>query len=264
MCYYNGIKIKFNDFIRLKELEHQFPHEDISILVQSGFDYANWPVIKPTADCDWEIVNMEWGFIPFYLKDRESIKKFREGFKDEKGKFHAPVTTLNAVGEELLKPNKMFRESALHRRCIVLSSGFYEWRHVPQVGKSGKVLKTTLKYPYFIKPSKGKFFFMAGVWQPWTDKETGEMIETFAIITTSANKLMEQIHNSKKRMPLILPEKEAGEWISDGLSEAEISRLANFQISADEMNAYNVYKNFRERENPMEEINIEGLNALIT
>ena len=251
MCYYNGVKIKLNDYIRLKDLEHQYPFEDTSILVQSGFDYAHWPVIKPTADCDWEIVNMEWGFIPFYLKDRASVKKFREGYKDEKGKFHPPITTLNAVGEELLKPNKMFRESALRRRCLVLSSGFYEWRHVPQVGKSGKVLKTTLKYPYFIKPSAGNFFFMAGVWQPWTDKETGEMIETFAIVTTAANKLMEQIHNSKKRMPLILPEKEAGEWISDDLSEDEISRLANLQISTDAMTAHTVYKDFRERENPM-------------
>ena len=263
MCYYNGVKIKYNDFIRLKELEHQYPFEDLSIAVQSGFEYSNWPVIKPTMHGDWEMVKMEWGFLPFYLKDREAVKKFREGYKDGKGKFHTAVITLNAIGEELLAPHKMFRDSALRRRCIVLSSGFYEWRHVPQIGKSGKILKATLKYPYFIKPAKGNFFLMAGVWQPWTDKETGETIETFAIVTTAANKLMAQIHNTKLRMPLILPEKEAAEWIREGLGEEEISKLATYQIPSLSMNAYPVYKDFRERENPMEEKKAEGLSALI-
>jgi len=45
---------------------------------------------------------------------------------------------------------------------------------------------------------------MAGIWQLWKDTETGEYVETFSIVTTSANKLMEQIHNSTKRMPTIL------------------------------------------------------------
>jgi putative SOS response-associated peptidase YedK len=44
---------------------------------------------------------------------------------------------------------------------------------------------------------------MAGIWQPWTDKATGEYVETFSIVTTKANKLMEQVHNSKTRMPTI-------------------------------------------------------------
>ena len=39
---------------------------------------------------------------------------------------------------------------------------------------------------------------MAGIWQPWTDRETGEYVETFAIVPIKASKLMEQIHNTKK------------------------------------------------------------------
>ncbi|HKO76604.1 MAG TPA: hypothetical protein VJU52_05270 [Flavobacterium sp.] len=37
-----------------------------------------------------------------------------------------------------------------------------------------------------------------------TDKITGEIKDTFAIITTEANALMEEIYNIKKRMAKIL------------------------------------------------------------
>ena len=65
-------------------------------------------------------------------------------------------------------------------------------------------LKTANKYPYYISLKDRGYFYMAGIWQPWNDKTTGEHVETFAIITSKANKLMEQVHNSKKRMPTIL------------------------------------------------------------
>ncbi len=206
MCYYNRAKITRAEAIFLQELKIQldFP---LDILLRSGFDYDNWPVLKPVAeDCKLKLTMMEWGFIPFYLQNRDAVKKFREGYKDEKGKFHPPITTLNAMGEEMLLPGKMYREAALKRRCLVISSGFYEWRHIYPIGKKGLPLKTAVKYPYHIKVKDVEYFFMAGTWQPWTDKENGETIETFALVTTKANGLMEQIHNSKKRMPVILTE----------------------------------------------------------
>ena len=30
---------------------------------------------------------MEWGFLPYYLKNREAVKKFRNGYKNEAGKW---------------------------------------------------------------------------------------------------------------------------------------------------------------------------------
>lgn len=60
---------------------------------------------------------------------------------------------------------------------------------------------------------------MAGIWQPWVDKETGESIDTFAIVTTKANELMSVIHNSKIWMPTILPEDLAWKWIMEDISE---------------------------------------------
>jgi len=60
---------------------------------------------------------------------------------------------------------------------------------------------------------------MVGIWQPWTDKAIGEHVESFAIVTTAANRLMEQVHNSKKRMLTILNEDLAYEWIFGKLDE---------------------------------------------
>jgi putative SOS response-associated peptidase YedK len=52
----------------------------------------------------------------------------------------------------------------------------------------------------------------------WTDKETGEIIHSFSVCTTQANPLMSRIHNSKKRMPVILPEGAEEEWLNPALS----------------------------------------------
>lgn len=102
-----------------------------------GFDYASWPVIKPSLDGkDWVLASMEWGFIPSYLRNRDAVEKFRNGYKDATGKLHIGYTTLNVFGEEMLdKP--IFPEAVLHNRCLVLSSGFYEHRNIIEMGKRG-------------------------------------------------------------------------------------------------------------------------------
>lgn len=232
--------------------------------VQSGFDFPTWPILKPKEGLeDFEIVPMEWGFIPRYLKNRDAVEKFRKGYKDANGKFHPAVTTLNAVGEEMLLHGKMFRESAIHRRCLVLSSGFYEWRHIAPMGKKGQPLKTTIKYPYHIKVKEKKYFFMAGIWAPWHDNETGEYIETFAILTTAANSLMQQVHNSKMRMPVMLEDDLAYEWIFNSLTEERITAIGTTQYSSISMQAVSVAKDFREALNPETPFHYEALPELL-
>jgi len=255
MCYYNGQKVTRAEYIRLKQLEKAVAKYDfMNRQLQTGFDYGMSAVLKPIPDeVDFDIVQMEWGFIPSYLKTREDVAKMRFGYKDATGKFRPPVTTLNAVSEEILQPGKIFRDAALHRRCLVLSSGFYEWRHIYPLNKrTGQPLKTANKYPYYITVKDKEYFFMAGIWQPWTDKTTGEYVETFAIVTTAANELMQQVHNSKKRMPTILNEDLAYEWLFGNPDEARIKEIAMTQFPAEEMEAYPIAKDFREALKPTE------------
>lgn len=247
MCYYNTQTIKNIQYIILEEFEKPVSgYECFNNGLQIGFDYGKNAVLKRTGN-DFDIVEMEWGFIPHYLKTREEVNKMRNGYKDNAGKWKPAMITLNAVGEELLTPGKIFRDAALKRRCLVLSTGFFEWRHVHEISKkTGRPLKTAKKYPYHVSLKDREYFFMAGVWQPWIDKVTGEYVESFAIVTTKANELMEYVHNSKKRMPLILDDKLAFEWIFGDLSEDRICEIAGTQYPSEKMQACEVEKDFKD------------------
>lgn len=251
MCNYMGHRVSSNDYIRLRQLEKQASVIEAPRPYQTGFDYLDWPVVRPTGGGDFEIDKMEWGFVPANIRSREGVDRLRKGYKDDSGKFRPPMTTLNARGEELLLPGKMFREAALSRRCLVIASYFYEWRHVQVRGKRGEFLKIPEKFPYYIGvKGSPKYFFMAGVWERWEDYKTHEIVDTFAVCTTDANSLMSEIHNSKLRMPTILNENLAAEWISEGLSEARINDIATHQIESEEMEFWNIPKNFKDLPDP--------------
>jgi len=265
MCYYNGQKVTRDEFIRLKQLEKAVSRYDfLNRDLQVGFDYNMNAVLKRDPEKeDFDIVQMGWGFIPHYLKTREDVFKMRNGYKDVKGKFHPGIITLNAVCEELLLPGKIYRDAALKRRCLVLSTGFFEWRHIYPLNKrTGEPLKTAIKYPYYISLKDRGYFYMAGIWQPWTDKTSGEHVETFAIVTTKANKLMEQVHNSKKRMPTILNDDLAYEWMFGDLDEKRILEIAATQYPAEEMQACSIAKDFRDALEPAKPFEYEDFPAL--
>jgi putative SOS response-associated peptidase YedK len=91
--------------------------------------------------------------------------------------------TINARAEEAAtKP--AFREALKKRRCLVPADAFYEWQ------------------PYAF----------AGLWERWQPKE-GPALETFTILTTDPNELMEPIHN---RMPVILDPRDYARWLQPG------------------------------------------------
>jgi putative SOS response-associated peptidase YedK len=253
MCYYNGQKVTRAESIRLKHLEKLVAKYDFfksDLLV--GFDYSAKAVCKPLEGVDdFDIVQMEWGFIPGYLKSRDDVFKMRNGYKDATDNFKPPILTLNAVCEALLEPGKIYRDAAFHRRCLILSTGFFEWRHVFSINKrTGQPNKTAIKYPYYITVKDKEYFYMAGLWQPWTDKGSGEYVESCTIITTKANPLMEQIHNSKKRMPTILNEDLAYEWMFGKMDEKRILEIAATQFPASEMEACPIAKDFRDTLEP--------------
>ena len=103
----------------------------------------------------------------------------------------------------------------MKKRCLVLVDGFFEWHE-----RKGK------KYPHYIRLTSGEAFALAGIWDSWLNRNTGEILATFSIITTQANPLLEKIHNTKKRMPVVLPSGKEKIWLAPGLERDEIaSRL---------------------------------------
>jgi putative SOS response-associated peptidase YedK len=269
MCYYNGQKVSRSEFIRLLSLERAVSKYDfLNHAVHNGFAYSPIAVLKrDEAETNFDIVQMIWGFLPPYLKNQEAVDKFRNGYKDATGKWHVGYTTLNAKAENLFANEKgnpsIYADAARKRRCLVLSTGFYEWRHVfPLNKKTGQPLKTAIKYPYFISLKEEEYFYMAGIWQEWIDKNTGEVFETVAVTTANANSVMEQVHNSKKRMPTILTDELAYEWMFGDLSDERITEIASFQYPAKQMDACTIAKDFLATLEPATPFAYEDLPAL--
>jgi putative SOS response-associated peptidase YedK len=250
MCNYNGRYISNREWVRIRNIEKQLDALQYAGKSVNGFAYEQWPVIKSMNDNqDWKFAPMEWGFAPDSwfgkkLDTREKLAKWRSGYKDPVKGWISGITTLNAKGEELLLPGKIYNESAFYRRCLIPSPGFYESRHLPKIGKQGQELKATETYPYRILPKNKTPWLMAGVWKPWKDAETGEYVETFAIVTTQANALMKLIHNTKMRQPTILPNDLAEEWLFGDLSPERITEIATYQLPPEEMDYYTVQKKF--------------------
>jgi len=246
MCNFYGHKVTRVEYIKLKQIEKQLG--TIAALkelqqMRSGFEYGNAPVLRKTAPDDFEIVLMHWEFIPVWVKSMEEVKAARK----------QGIPWLNATSEKLLD-SKMFRDAALKRRCLVLASHFYEWR-----GYKPEGAKKENKYPYAIEVNDADYFYMAGIWNPFTDRETGETFDCFAIVTTKANKLMAEVHNSKKRMPTILPEDLAWKWLMEDLTEQEIRDISAYQLPSEYMSAYTIAKDFKTALNPLEPFEYEEL-----
>lgn len=149
-----------------------------------------FPLIPVIANDRRDVIQgFNWGLIPPWAKDT-SIRK----------------STLNARLETLdQKPS--FKPS-LSKRCLVLADGFFEWKWLDQQGKS--------KQKYLLTLPNEEAFAFAGLWNSWADKCTGQLLNTFTIITTAANDLMSEIHNTKKRMPVILYPEAEKEWLNGG------------------------------------------------
>lgn len=248
MCYFNGQKVTYAEFLRLKQIE-----KELALLklrqqpVIQGFENTTSYILIPSEDkCDFDVVEANWVFVPPSVRGNSELLAFRKKYD-----------TLIARGETALR-SPIYRDAMLRKRCLVLSTGFFEFRHMPVLGKKGQVLKATEKFPYRVGIRGQEYFYMAGIYSEWQDQEIYETFKTFAILTTEANELMAQIHNTKMRMPVILPEQLAYEWLLNDLSEERIAELGTYQFDAREMEAWPVAKDFKQSWNTAP-VEYEGL-----
>lgn len=110
---------------------------------------------------------------------------------------------LNAKIETLVE--KPAFKNVLNQRCLILANGFYEWQWLDAKGKN--------KIKFEIGIGNDELFAFAGLYSQWIDPDTSEIVPTFTIVTTEANTLMAEIHNIKKRMPVILRPEDEQHWL---------------------------------------------------
>ncbi len=162
----------------------------------------NLPVIL--SDAPHKIRLVRWGLLPKWVREQK-----RDGIIN--------------VRTETLAEKPTFKKDLRERRCLVISDGFYEWQQTDK----GKV-------PYRFTLKDGKPFVFAGIWEPHhiNDQE----VNTFAIITTTPNSIVEKVHN---RMPVILRTETEREWLNPDLEpEQALGLLAPYPAS--QMQAYPV------------------------
>lgn len=247
MSYYNSCRI-LQPHLTFMGIRKETGHLRLNRPVQHAFEYKHWPVLKYTrGTTDYEVNEIHWEYIPDYIHDEFELREAR-----------IMNSWMNVKAENLFKNEhgyaSVYREGALHGRCLVLSSGFFEWRHVPVIGKRGKPLAKTEKVPYYITlKHRPEYFFMAGISRIWTNHSRQQSADTFAIVTTAANCLMTKINNDKKRMPVILNEELSVKWLTADLNEREIQHLANYQLDSNEMVAWPVEKGFVNKPDPEQE-----------
>jgi putative SOS response-associated peptidase YedK len=240
MCYYNGQKVTRAESIRLKGIEKAIKkYNFLNVGVHNGFNYAPCAILIPSADGrDFDIVQAEWGYVPGFVKTRTEANIFR-----------AKYTTLNFRSENLFVKEdgnrSMWADAAKNRRCLVLSTGIVESRHVPKIGKKGQELKETIKYPYQVSLKDQEYFYLPGLYNEWLDPETSQFVMTVAFGITDSNQVMSQIHNSKKRMPAILTDELAWEWLMEKPSEERLSQIAQTQIPSRLLEFCTVDRNYR-------------------
>jgi len=131
---------------------------------------------------------LTWGLIPSWSADG-------------KGFINARAETL----EE--KPS--FSESFRWRRCLIPADGFFEWK------RSGRD-----KRPFYIQRLDEQPLMFAGIWDTWRNR--GSLITSCAIITTTANELVAELHD---RMPAILSTEVEDAWLNPKTPPIELVRM---------------------------------------
>lgn len=184
MCYHTTQKKS------KKELAERFKVDineslDISGELFNGFTFPHTPVISSKNKNKMTL--FQWGLIPNWSKEK-SIQQY----------------TLNAKIETL--DEKPSFKNSIQQRCLIVADGFMEWQWLDKKGKT--------KQQFHISLPNNDAFAFAGIWSEWVNPSTGEIINTYSMVTTEANPLMSEIHNTKKRMPVILTPQNEQDWLN--------------------------------------------------
>lgn len=224
MCYHKQQKEMLDDVANYYSASYAQDLSDIykPMFYENGFDFN--PGLVITAERPQELQLFSWGLIPWWTKNAQEAKTRK-------------LQTLNCISEEMFdKPS--FKDSIKEgKRCLIPCTGFFEWRHL----NNGKQ-----KYPYYIFLKERSLFSIAGIYSNWVDKSTGEEIFTYSVLTTQANPLMERIHNSKKRMPVIFPKEYEKDWLNPNLTKDDVLSLCT-PLSGPVMDAYTISKKITDR-----------------
>jgi putative SOS response-associated peptidase YedK len=160
-----------------------FPEGDLSAFI--------FPLLPVLTGGDEGALPAGWGLIPRWVRDGEKARKIRS-------------STVNARSETVHeKPS--FRDSWPHKRCVLPVRGFFE----PHLGEGGKET-------WRIERTDGDFFYLGGIYEHTSlSPGSGFPGHTFSLLTLEATGFLAKVHNEKLRMPLVMTERKAFQWLRE-------------------------------------------------
>lgn len=190
----------------------------------NAYQFPQWPVQLHQEPGKLQF--LRWGLIPHWVKTTADADQIR-------------ARTLNARSESLYEKPSFRNAIQKGQRCLIPVTGFYEWH---TVGKK--------KFPFYITTTEQPIFSIAGIWDEWPNPDTGELIQTYSLLTTEANPLLSAIHNDKKRMPMVLTADAERAWLHETLTEQQVRALTKMPYPADRMHSHAVSKRITSRTEP--------------
>lgn len=165
MCYQTKLTKKKEEIQRQFDARISGLDEFDPSEVIKAFDFPKTPVI---TDEDPKLIQLyQWGLIPYWA-DKTWNRQY----------------TLNARIETL--EEKPSFKNITNNRCLIIVNGFYEWQHI-----NGSKIKYDIGF-------NNELFALAGLYDHWADTKT------YTVVTTEAQGVMREIHNTKLRMPFAL------------------------------------------------------------
>lgn len=215
MCYETALTKMKNQIQEYFHKDFAFPEEYEPYYHLSGFTHPKLQIVK--MDEPETIFPAMWGFIP------------RWGMGDIPT-FQKKYNTLNIKSETLF--NGLSKQAAHDKRCLIIADGFFEPHKIG--GES---------IPYFCYiPSKdfedGRHLFaFAGI---YSELENNPNNLSCSLLTMKANPFFAEVHNVKKRQPVVLDEELYNEWFNPNLNEENVLELIKNGFTSREFNAHPV------------------------
>lgn len=155
---------------------------DLEVQIEDRYNIAptdHAPVLVMSRDGALTLRDMQWWLVPYWSKEPKTR-----------------YTTFNARAEGLER-SAAFKEPFARRRALVPATGFYEW-----LREGGR------KQPWYLRHEDGSGMIFAGLWDRW--RGDGQVLESFAVITTRAHPHLAFVHD---RQPMMLSREEAEIWM---------------------------------------------------
>lgn len=193
-----------------EEIKQRFNLRTVDADLSPHYNIAPGTMIPVILSSQPDIaVLAKWGLIPAWAKDP------KVGYR-----------MINARSENIMD-RPAYRRPFISQRCLIPSSGFYEWQ------------KTAAeKIPYFICRKDRSLFAFAGLYDIWKDAE-GYPVTSCTILTTEPNSVVAKIHN---RMPVILEKDDERQWLDERLHDAQVLETFLKPYPGDSMDAKPVSK----------------------